>query len=119
MTDFEFYALNYRGAVIPDEQAFSQVITDATAFVDALISHREYLAYGENMTKYQNAVCSVAEEMYNAQTVDNSKEVASESVGNHSKSYVTRSRTVDERQTAMRSKAKMHLVHTGLLYRGG
>ena len=112
MADFEFYALNYLGTAIPNNEAFNSVVTNAKAYVDSLIVHWENIDNPFVRKGYNNAICSVAEVMY--QNRRGTKQ--SESVGNHSVSYKTT--TSAEANNEMLSKAKMHLSRVGLLYGG-
>lgn len=116
--DYEFYALEYHGDVIPDEQSFKKTVIEATAFVDSFIINKEFVNIGDNLTKYRNAVCSVADEIYKQTTLDETPQKQSESVGNHSVSYSDSSKSYAERESIKYSKVRTHLAGTGLLYRG-
>lgn len=117
-TDYEFYALEYRGNVIPNEQFFKSAVIEATAFVDSVIFNKEFINIGDNLTKYYNAVCSVADEIYKQTTLDETPQKQSESVGKHSISYSISSKSRAERESIKYSKVRMYLTGTGLLYRG-
>ena len=118
LTSFEYYALNYKGAVIPDEKSFNATAIEATAFVDSVISNKEYIEIGNNLSKYCNAVCAVAEEIYKQITYDEGQRKQSESVGNHSVSYSSSSKSYAEREQIKHQKVRMFLAGTGMLYRG-
>lgn len=117
-TDYEFYALEYCGDVIPDEQSFKSAVIEATAFVDSVVFNKEFINNGDNLTKYYNAVCAVADEIYKQTTLDETPQKQSESIGNHSISYSISSKSCTEREGIKYSKARMYLAGTGLLYRG-
>lgn len=117
-TNYEYYALNYMGAVIPDESSYNTTVVEATAFVDSLIGNKEYIEVGDNLSKYRNAVCAVAEEIYKQITYDEGQQKQSESVGNHSVSYSSASKTYTEREQIKHRKARTFLAGTGMLYRG-
>lgn len=116
--DYEFYALEYHGDVIPDEQSFKKTVIEATAFVDSFIINKEFVNIGDNLIKYRNVVCSVADEIYKQTTLDEIPQKQSESVGNHSVSYSSSSKSYAERESIKYSKVKTYLAGTGLLYRG-
>lgn len=117
-TDYEFYALEYLGAVIPDEQSFSAAVIEAAAFVDAVITNKEPLSLSDNVAKYRNAVCAAAEEIYKQTVSDEAPQKQSESVGNHSVSYSNSSKSYEERERIKHSRVRAHLAGTGLLYGG-
>ena len=106
------------GAVIPDENSFNATVVEASAFVDSIISNKEYIEIGDNLSKYHNAVCAVAEEIYKQITYDEGQQKQSESVGNHSVSYSSGSKSYAEREQIKHQRARMFLVGTGMLYRG-
>lgn len=116
--DFEYYALEFKGAEIPNEKAFDAAAVEATAFVDSIVSNREYISVGDNLSKYRNAICAVAEEIYKQITYDEGQQKQSESVGNHSVSYSSGAKSSAEREQTKHRKARMYLAGTGLLYRG-
>ena len=64
------------------------------------------------------AVCAVADTCYKQEHDDDSTTVASESVGNHSKTFAVVKRGFAEREFEKLTKAKQYLHGTGLLYGG-
>lgn len=116
--DYEYYALKFNGTAIDSEVKFNSVIVEATAFVDSMIGSRSNLEHNSVLTKYQNAVCAVAEEIYKQNTFDEGQQKQSESVGNHSVSFSNASKSYAEREQMKQRKAIMFLTGTGLLYRG-
>lgn len=118
MADFNFYALNYKGSAIPDENAFESAVVEAQAYVDALITDRTNLRYDFVTEAYNKAICAAADEIYKANTIDEGGVLLSESVGNHSKSYKDTAKSSQERNKSKYDKVRMYLANTGLLYRG-
>lgn len=110
---FEWYTDTFKGKVIPDTDAFDGVIIEAEAYIN-------YITCGkitEATDKTKSATCAVAEVIYN-QANDTAPAVSSESVGNHSKSYTTKTITTAEREAEKARKARLYLSGTGLLYGG-
>lgn len=116
-TEYEFYKMQYNGIVIPDEQTFKAAVIEAAAYVDTLVTNKAVLGFGNNKTKYQYAVCAVAEEIYK-QAENDKQQKQSESVGNHSVSYSQVSKTMEEYERAKYNRAAVFLSGTGLMYRG-
>lgn len=116
MADFEFYALNYKGSVIPNEKAFESAVVEAQAYVDALITDRSNLRYDFVQEAYNKAICAAADEIYQQVSVDKGRNKVSESVGNHSITYATA--TSEERSRNLGKRVRLFLANTGLLYRG-
>lgn len=108
MVDYNFYINDYKGSSIKSGTAFESLIVEATAFVDALVFERSPLQYDNIRSKYNMAICSVAEAIYNQSSANG---ISSESVGNHS---VTYSGDTELNKIKMR-KAKMFLKGTGLM----
>lgn len=110
-TDFKFYKTVYMGTKIPDVTQFNQNVTEATAYVDNMIMNRDNLNFPAIFEKYNKAVCAVADAIYSSVTEPKKQ---SESVGNHSVSYVVKS--AEDYEKEKRSKALIYLSQTGLLY---
>lgn len=111
--NYNFYVESFKGATVPDDSTFERLQIEATAFVDRLILDRSALEFEVVNNRYKMAICNVIDDIYiNGQ---NSLIKASESVGNHSVSYVTRSAA--EIQADRKSKALTYLTGTGLLTR--
>ena len=109
----EWYNGTFKGKVIPDAEAFDGVNTEAEAYI-------HYITRGkitEPTDEVKKAICAVAEVIYN-QAHDNTPTVSSESVGNHSKSYTTKTVSTAEREAEKARKARLYLSGTGLLYGG-
>lgn len=111
-TDYNFYTDIFRGSVIPNETAFNSSVIEAIAYIDRFTrgkaNNLASIPDGVNM-----AVCAVAEIIYTEST---SKDITSESVGNHSRTYAITSKTEREREKIR--KARLYLARTGLLYGG-
>lgn len=110
---FEWYTNTFKGNVIPNEDAFNGVITEAEAYIKYIT--RRKITEATEETK--NATCAVAEVIYN-QAQDHAPTVSSESVGNHSKSYTNKTVSTAEREAEKARKARLYLSGTGLLYGG-
>lgn len=127
-TTYEFYSETYLGEKIPQEN-FEKLSLRASAEVRKNIYDRDISEYDKDV---QMATCSVAELLYEQQEIkdkiqdENNKEVASETVGPHSKSYVNKSSLLDKRILSSDEMSKnvyneclKYLAFTGLMYRGG
>ena len=109
----EWYSTEFKGKAIPDAEAFDGVIIEAEAYIN-------YITRGKITTptdEVKKATCAVAEVIYN-QAHDNAPVVSGESVGNHSKSYTTKTVSTAEREAEKARKARLYLSGTGLLYGG-
>ena len=117
--DYNFYTEVYKGSLIPDT-AFAGIERAASAYVD-YITHNRIPASDlpeSVMAKVKMAVCAVAETCYKQESDEDSTTVASESVGNHSKSFAVVKRSFGDREREKLTKAKQYLHGTGLLYGG-
>ena len=116
--DYEFYTQKYMGSAIP-EKVYGAVVGAAEAYINYITHNRikadelpEWV-----MDRVKMAVCAVADTCYK-QEHDDSTTVASESVGNHSKTFAVVKRGFAEREFEKLTKAKQYLHGTGLLYGG-
>ena len=110
---YDWYKTEFKGKVIPDADAFEGVIIEAEAYIS-------YITRGKTTNPsddVKKATCAVAEVIYN-QAHDHAPTVSGESVGNHSKSYTTKTVSTAEREAEKARKAKLYLSGTGLLYGG-
>lgn len=110
--NYNFYVEVFKGDAVPDNAAFEKLQIEATAFVDRLVLDRSGLEFEAINKRYKLAICSVIDDIYINQ---NQGIKSSESVGNHSVSYVTRS--APEIQADRKSKALTYLASSGLLTR--
>ena len=117
MIDFEYYVEKFNGCIIPDERHFNKYVPKAKVVVDMFVINsqaKELLLIEEINSKYKNAVCAVCEVICEQNAVD--CKVSSESVGNHSVSYVNRSSK--ELKSEQYATVRMYLTGTGLMYGG-
>lgn len=117
--DYEFYKDKYMGSAIP-EDVYGAVVRAAEAYINYITHNRikadelpEWV-----MERVKMAVCAVADTCYKQEHDDDSTTVASESVGNHSKTFAVVKRGFAERELEKLTKAKQYLHGTGLLYGG-
>lgn len=73
---------------------------------------------GEPIDEVKMATCAVAEITHKEYVQMNEDQIASESVGPHSVSYVKKTKTADEFNRDKMKTSRMYLANTGLLYRG-
>lgn len=127
LIDYNYYSKVYGGSSIP-ESSFDKYSTKSSSQINLFTSNR---ITDDNITEsIKNAVCEVAELIYNQEMLvnkieDDSKEVASESVGPHSKSYVNKSNLKSQRILTKEELNKecyricyTHISSTGLMFRG-
>lgn len=117
--DYVFYALEYHGKLIPEEN-YEALATKASAFVD-------YYTMGKarNIPEHEAvkmACCACAEiyagiESTQAQMVSGG-ELASESVGSYSRTYRSSADVTASMNARLAEAVQMYLAPTGLLYRG-
>lgn len=110
---FDWYSTDFKGKAIPDAAAFDEVIIEAEAYINYITR----VKITEATEEVKKATCAVAEVIYK-QAHDNAPTVSSESVGNHSKSYTTKTVSTAEREAEKARKARLYLSRTGLLYGG-
>ena len=127
LIDYEYYSKIYGGSSIP-ESSFNKYSIKSSSQINLFTSNR---ISNDNITEdIKNATCEVAELIYNQEMLinkieDDSKEVASETVGPHSKSYVNKSNLKSQRILTKEELNKecyricyTYLANTGLLFRG-
>lgn len=107
--DYEFYTEQFGGSVIP-QGAFNRHSLRAGRFLDQVTFGR----IKQVTLAIQLATCEIAEAHYNAQEHEG-KEIASESVGSQSITYVA---TGKQFEAKCYDLAKLYLGGTNLLYRG-
>lgn len=112
--DFLFYRINYKGSLIENEKKFEKLANKASFFIDEQTLNR----IKEPDKNIKMAVCQVAEILFREETQNNTNQIASESVGPHSVSYVRNLKTAQEFQNEKIQAVRMYLSGTGLLYRG-
>ena len=110
---YEWYINAFPGGPIPDAEGFASVLPEAQAYIYGITKGRTT----DDTEALNKATCAVAEVIYK-QAHDDAPAVSSESVGNHSKSYTTKTVSTAEREAEKARKARLYLLPTGLLYRG-
>lgn len=127
LIDYNYYSKIYGGSSIP-ESSFNKYSTKSSSQINLFTSNR---ITDDNITEsIKNAVCEVAELIYNQEMLvnkieDDTKEVASETVGPHSKSYVNKSNLKSQRILTKEELNKecyricyTYISNTGLMFRG-
>lgn len=112
--DFAFYQENYLGEVIPTEREFIRMERKAAAFLDELTIGR----IQEVVEPVKMAACEIAEIEYKEHKQNNEDQIASETVGPHSVSYVKSTKTSADYHKDKLAVARTYLFTAGLLYRG-
>lgn len=112
--DYDFYCNDYCGSKIKTAEEFNRMAVEASAYLNQITLGRIETPSDE----VKMATCAIADVYFNQYKAENEKEVASESVGPHSVSYVKKSKTMIDYQKEKREKAMIYLSNTGLLYRG-
>lgn len=110
---FDWYKSTFPSGKIPSFEDFATVIIEAEAYIDDITRGK----ITEATDEVKKAACAVAEVIYK-QAHDEEAKVNSESVGNHSKTYVNKIESTAEREAEKARKARLYLSRTGLLYRG-
>lgn len=117
--DWDYYTEDYSGTVIPEQTAFDGVLKRAEAYLNRL-THGKSAGYESldetTLTALKDATCTAAEILYRKEVQDSGQTVASETVGNHSRSYTTAA-TADY-EKAIAGEVYNYLVGTSLAYRG-
>lgn len=119
---YQQYVEVYGGTVIKEEQ-FPSAILKASRYIDCFTFGR---ITSENVEKYPELVgcsCEIAEAVMNFAGKNGiPKQKKSENIDGYSVSYVTEMVDGTTIDTVLRKKAyeiaKLHLMHTGLLYCG-
>lgn len=125
--DYKYYLNSYKGDM--SELDFKRLLIKASAIINNHIFNRDIKGYEEEV---QIATCSVIDILYNIENIntkinqisnENNKIVASESVGDLSRTF-TNSTIIDLNNEIANQKNKIeeeirtYLLSTGLLYRG-
>ena len=112
--DYDFYCDEFYGHKIKTEDDFQQMAFEASAYLNRITMGRIIKASYE----VKMATCAIADINFSQLESENRNEIASESVGPHSVSYVKKTKTYDDYQRERDEKAKLYLADSGLLYRG-
>lgn len=110
---YSFYVEEYKGTLIKTVTDFNNVNVEATAYVDNLVQNRDLLNVESVKRRYRFAICAAADVIFEESKAATSQK-QSESVGNHSVTYRTKS--TEEYSTEKRKKVMTYLLGTGLLY---
>lgn len=125
LVDYKYYTETFGGSSIP-ESSFQKKVIEASSKVNHYTFNR---INSENISNdVRNATCEIAELLYNQEllknTVISDKEVASETVGPHSKTYVNKASLIDKYLLTNQEIAKesyiicsRYLMHSGLMNR--
>lgn len=125
-TNFKFYAMEYIGNKIPQDD-FEVISRRASVIIRKHIFNRDITGYEREV---QMATCSVAEILYKIEKLEQQKNstisdktLKSESVGDYSRTFEISSISDIEKQISnqnekIKEEIRMYLLHTGLLYRG-
>lgn len=130
LVDFEYYIMNYGGSSIP-ESSFKTKAIEASNKVNYYTSNRINESNIDN--NIRDTTCQIADLLFEQeelkrkvkQNSNESKEIASESLGPRSISYVNKSNlqasqilSEEELEGKIYKIIYQALVHTGLMYRG-
>lgn len=107
--DYTFYADNFGGSIIP-QAAFNHWSVRASLYLDAVTQHR----ITDVTDEIQMACCEIAELYYKAE-LNGGQIVASESVGNWSRTFVAGG--VKSQEQLLYDTALLYLAGTGLMAR--
>lgn len=128
LVDYDYYSDEYEGSSIP-ESSFESKAIEASSKVNHYTSNR---INDTNINDdIRNTACQIAELLFEQEKIklsvidDTNKEIASESLGPRSVSYVNKSSlkasqilNEDELENKIYKIIYQNLVHTGLMYRG-
>ena len=128
LVKYDYYTNSYGGSSIP-ESSFKKESIKASSKVNYYTKNRiDNDILNDNI---RNTVCEIAELLYEQEQLiekqnNNTLDVASETVGPHSKSFVNKSNlqaqrilTKEELEYQCYLICYEHLVSTGLMFRGG
>lgn len=112
--DYLFYKDTFKGTLIENEDTFNRMVIEASFFINEQTLGR----ITEPSEEIKMATCAIAEVTHNEYIQNNEAQIASETVGPHSVSYVKITKTTEEYFKEKTRLLRMYLVNTGLLYRG-
>ena len=118
--EYSYYLSEFGGSIVP-ESDWQAMATRASRYIDQITLMRA--AEMSNHDGVKLATCAVAEIQYKYAQQDkrvaSSAGVSSESVGNHSVSYMAvTEETLAVKNAEMQQAASLYLFPTGLLYKG-
>lgn len=109
--DYDFYTTVFKGSIIPELQ-FDKVALEATFYVNQNTFNR--IQKVNDIVK--EATCAIAELFYKEKK-QNDEQIASESVGPHSVSYVKNTKSQEEFDKERFKMLRMYLSTTNLMNR--
>ena len=112
--DWAFYTGVYGGTLIPQTE-YSSIALWADEYVDNLTLYQIDTTNEAQMRQVKLASCAVADVVFRQETAESGGVVASESVGNHSISYLAMAKNDAQRQLEMLRAARLFLARTGLV----
>lgn len=125
--DYKYYLNSYKGDM--SEFDFKRLLIKASAIINNHIFNRDIKGYEEEV---QIATCSVIDILYNIENIntkinqisnENNKIVASESVGDLSRTFanstiIDLNNEIANQKNKIEEEIRTYLLSTGLLYRG-
>ena len=107
--DFDYYQNQYHGTLIADQNQFERQAFDACCLIDEMTMGR----ISDPNDEIKRAVCAVCEISYREEKQDQEEQIASESVGPHSVSYVKQTKSKAEFLSEKHMVIKRYLWNTG------
>ena len=119
--DYEYYVDDFGGDAMAAAD-FNKLALQASMVIDQITFERAYAVIDadtdtELIEKIKNATCAIAEEIQEQKT-NGIKNVASETVGSHSVSYVVNKDTRITSDQKIQKVAKLYLGSSGLMFGG-
>lgn len=125
--DYKYYLNSYKGDM--SELDFKRLLIKASAIINNHIFNRDIKGYEEEV---QIATCSIIDILYNIENIntkinqisnENNKIVASESVGDLSRTFanstiIDLNNEIANQKNKIEEEIRTYLLSTGLLYRG-
>lgn len=122
--DYAFYTETFYGDMIPEAE-YNKCAARASDYIDRLTLDRaaSYVEAHPEEVKVKLACCAAAEQYYmigiaRANVASEEGEIASESVGSHSRTFRSGLETSASLEMDLRKVVGSYLAPTGLLYRG-
>lgn len=124
-TNYDFYSNTYKGNM--SENDFNKLVIGASYEVRKNIFNRDIIGYEDEV---QLATCSIADILYEIETLKNKKdttisgkEIKSESVGPYTRTFNNITTTdidvqISNQKEKIKEELRKYLLDTGLLYRG-
>lgn len=113
--DFDFYQNIFKGKLIVDKDSFDRMAVESSFFLNEATLGR---ISEPIIDEVKIATCAIAEITHKEYLQNNEDQIASETVGPHSVSYVKNTKTSKDYTKEKQKVIRMYLLNTGLLYRG-